>query len=387
MKYAIVTMEKFWHFRQGADITISNKFKLLNGEKILIFVGRLDKNEKTSFEKKYNCKVFVIYPFLYNIVRAVRMVLRKAHLNKFYFLKKPFRFSIFTRHKMNKIIKNEECNAVICEYIWLSGLFKSNEKYVKIIETHDIQYLLCEQCKKMSKELSIGVKQKHEIAIYKKFDVVCCVSHPDMDYFKQYLNNLCYLPPIYETQTKDAACKKDKLNIGFIGGLAQFNVDAIMWFLDNVLPRLEDVTVNVYGKVCDMLAVKPTDNLLLHGPVDDLADVYINNHIMINPTFIAGGIKTKNVEALSYGKIVLTTTQGARGLNEFVDKGHILVCDDPESYIKHINDFKTKIEEIEKNRDERISFFREMNSEEFIRNAEEIFESKYSEKTKAVVQR
>ena len=378
MKYGIITQEKFWELRQGADTTIANKFNLLQGEKVLIFIGKMSNKEADLVKSIYNCKVYTIYPFLYNVVRVLRFALKKIGMNKFYFLKKPFHFSIFAKLKLNAIVKKEDINTIICEYIWLSDLVLSSLSGVKqclhVIETHDIQNSLCEQCKNNSKELSIYVKKMDEINILKEFDIVCCVSYPDIEYFKQYLDNLCYLPPIYMSNDSDLSCNQKQLNIGFIGGGAQFNIDAVNWFYEKVFSNIDDVVFNVYGKVCGSLSVK-NERVILHGPVDDLERVYLENHIMINPTFIEGGIKTKNIEALSFGKNVITTTQGARGLKDFVDHGFVKICDDPQSFIELTNHLKENLLRIEEQRKEIIALFKENYSPKHIENAEKMFKN------------
>ena len=64
----------------------------------------------------------------------------------------------------------------------------------------------------------------------------------------------------------------------------------------------------------------------LQGYIDNLEDAYKENHIIINPVFFGSGLKIKNVEALCYGKPLVTTSVGAQGIEEGSNNAFML-CD------------------------------------------------------------
>ena len=96
MKYAIITQIKFWEKRQGCDHVINNRFDYLTGDKVLIYVGKLNKSEKEIIKNR-NIKLYIVNPPSFNLFRIIRFGLSKIHLNKFYFFKKPFNFTVFTK--------------------------------------------------------------------------------------------------------------------------------------------------------------------------------------------------------------------------------------------------------------------------------------------------
>lgn len=331
----------------GADYHIADKFTYLDGEKYLLYIGHLNTSLANEIKEKYGIKnIFCINPFKYFLKRTLRFFLSKVHLNIFYHLKNPYHFSIFTKKKVKKICEKNNINCVLVEYVWFGRIIDEKKiNALKIIETHDIQSVFCQSVKKEDKKWKLSITEKEELSICKKYDYVLAISKNDFDYYKQKQCNAFYLPPIRKKNTEFLPVKKSVLNIGFIGGVAEFNVAAIEWFMKNVFSKDGDYVLNIYGKVCDKLDY-PYENVKKHGFVENFDEVYTNNHIFINPTFVVGGIKTKNVEALGYGKIVLTTKEGARGLESFVDNKSLYTFDDPDEYKKKIDFFSKNLSTI-----------------------------------------
>lgn len=348
MNILIITQVKFWQHAQGCDYLIENKIKYLNGYKYLLFIGKLSDKEKQEVKKKYDLKeIYDIKPIKMYIIKYIRKILVLLNI-RLYFLSKPFNFTIFTKNKVKYICEKHHIDLAICEYVWFQDILSKIPIYTKkVIETHDIQNIFCSKYIKTNKLWTPMIKKEDELSIYSKFDYVFAISMSDKKYFEESsLKNVVYIPPIYKTNIF-VPVHKLEFNIGFIGGNALFNFDAISWFIDNVFPYLDNCILNIYGNVCGYFAKKELcKGIILHGKINDLSYAYFNNHIMINSTFISGGIKTKNVEALSFGKVVLTTSDGARGLEEFCDDICIHICNSPEDYIIKINDLMQKKEMI-----------------------------------------
>ena len=56
-------------------------------------------------------------------------------------------------------------------------------------------------------------------------------------------------------------------------------------------------------------------NVFWEGFVNDVRDVYTSNSILLSPCFLAGGVKTKMCEALSYGVIPLGNRISFEGID------------------------------------------------------------------------
>jgi glycosyltransferase involved in cell wall biosynthesis len=69
-------------------------------------------------------------------------------------------------------------------------------------------------------------------------------------------------------------------------------------------------------------------NIIYAGFVDEI-DLYFKAcDIFINPLNHGGGIKTKLVEALGFGKIAVSTKNGAIGISEAFTEGRLKIVDD-----------------------------------------------------------
>ena len=80
------------------------------------------------------------------------------------------------------------------------------------------------------------------------------------------------------------------------------------------------------------------DNVQLLGPMEALDSLYRQTDIVINPVFAGGGLKIKNVEALSFGKPVITSTAGVIGLEGAQEVGALVACEGTEAFAAAISE-------------------------------------------------
>jgi glycosyltransferase involved in cell wall biosynthesis len=75
---------------------------------------------------------------------------------------------------------------------------------------------------------------------------------------------------------------------------------------------------------------------LYYGGFETEDEVYRLGNVIINPMQTGTGLKIKTLEALAYGKTVLSTHAGACGLNEF--EGEFLtITDQPGEWVQAIH--------------------------------------------------
>lgn len=108
----------------------------------------------------------------------------------------------------------------------------------------------------------------------------------------------------------------------FVGHLSYFpNVDAVLHFHGEVLPEIRrsvpEARFRIVGFSPDD-AVKALDNgadCVVDANVEDLDPFYARASIVVVPVRLGAGTKLKVVEALAYGKAVVSTTFGAEGFD------------------------------------------------------------------------
>jgi glycosyltransferase involved in cell wall biosynthesis len=91
-------------------------------------------------------------------------------------------------------------------------------------------------------------------------------------------------------------------------------------------------------------------NIIFHGFVDDLEKLYDSLDIVINPVRCGAGLKIKNVEALTHGIPLITTSHGASGIEDGASKA-FLIGNTPNEYLLAFNklvenyDFRKRLSE------------------------------------------
>jgi hypothetical protein len=95
----------------------------------------------------------------------------------------------------------------------------------------------------------------------------------------------------------------------------------------------------VAGTVCNTLPESELYKML--GRVENTEDFYVHCSFTINPVRAGTGLKIKTIESLEHCRPVITTGEGARGLNDFIGAG-LTVCHTKEEFtdamIRHLRD-------------------------------------------------
>jgi glycosyltransferase involved in cell wall biosynthesis len=104
----------------------------------------------------------------------------------------------------------------------------------------------------------------------------------------------------------------------FLGSLSYLpNVEGLFWFLDEVKPRLPKTVELVVAGSTPTEEVKARlhqEGVTLHDTPLDLGPIYEAASLLIVPLLSGSGTRGKILEALMYGRPVLTTSKGVEGL-------------------------------------------------------------------------
>jgi glycosyltransferase involved in cell wall biosynthesis len=112
------------------------------------------------------------------------------------------------------------------------------------------------------------------------------------------------------------------------------NVDAVIWFAREVLPRLRsyrpDLRLLVVGRrpARALRALAAEGAIVLTGEVPDARPYIAGAHVYVVPMRIGGGVRLKLLEALALEAPVVSTTMGAEGLAGLRHGQHCLLSDD-----------------------------------------------------------
>jgi glycosyltransferase involved in cell wall biosynthesis len=144
------------------------------------------------------------------------------------------------------------------------------------------------------------------------------------------------LPNIHATRTSVAGPEGRK-GLFFIGGFEhQPNIDAVQWFVKEVLPRVREA---IPGVVFHVVGSKPPDEVMslagdavnVVGYVPNPDPYFDGSRVFVSPLRYGAGMKGKIGQAMTYGLPVVTTSVGSEGLR-LVDGENALVADEPAAF-------------------------------------------------------
>jgi len=121
------------------------------------------------------------------------------------------------------------------------------------------------------------------------------------------------------------------------------NVDAVRFFCRHVFPfirrRRPEVVLDVVGPD-PPASVRRLSGLQVrvHGYVRDLDPCYRRARVVVVPVRFGGGIRIKLLEALGWGVPVVSTPEGAQGLEEAAAAGCLFVASGPRAFADRVLD-------------------------------------------------
>jgi glycosyltransferase involved in cell wall biosynthesis len=115
------------------------------------------------------------------------------------------------------------------------------------------------------------------------------------------------------------------------------NVDAVLWFAQNVLPlirkEIPDARFWVVGKDPHprLAPLKKDPAVVLTGWVEDVRPYIAGAAVYVIPLRIGGGTRLKVLEAMGMGKAVVSTSLGCEGF-DLVAGQDLILADEPEEF-------------------------------------------------------
>lgn len=134
--------------------------------------------------------------------------------------------------------------------------------------------------------------------------------------------------------------KEYRREILFFGSLFGPNQDGIEWFIENVMPRLQNITLNIVGRGFEAKKVQyeAHRNVRVIGSVDKPSDYYYSHAAVVMPIRYGAGMKVKTAEAMMFGRRIFASDEALEGYNVDGISG-ISRCNTPEEYAFAINEY------------------------------------------------
>lgn len=138
------------------------------------------------------------------------------------------------------------------------------------------------------------------------------------------------------------ATHAQRKDLVFVGGFRHPpNVDAVVWFVHEVLPliraQLPEVVFHCIGSDPSdaILALSALDGVVVHGHVPDLIPAMEGMRIAVAPLRYGAGVKGKVNLSMAHGQPVVATTCAVEGMH--LQDGHdVLVADDAQAFAEAV---------------------------------------------------
>lgn len=245
-------------------------------------------------------------------------------------LKKSFgnlqvsRVSQSFKGRFQQLVREEGFEQIIISYVEYAELVDGLDNVHKIVDTHDFFTLQKMQKKEDEKQLHVDQIFKEEMALLQLFDEIWTYSVEEQYIFNQFTNRAVELIPL--SFAKPIRVSQPRAyDLIYVASDNPHNIRSIHWFVESVLPKINGLSLHIFGKICR--AVPDHSQIVKHGMVDNLDEVYQQAKIAICPMLSGTGIKIKVLEALSYGIPVVTNRRGVDGLVNKVQNGCIVAED------------------------------------------------------------
>ncbi|MFT3679144.1 MAG: glycosyltransferase family 4 protein [Ferruginibacter sp.] len=252
---------------------------------------------------------------------------------------------------LKRVLKKNKFDFIILEQLGLisqAGWIKRNNPYAEIVyDAHNVDSTLLKQ--KKAGELIFKMVLATESNLYRKIDCLFTCSEHDLQVMQQLnagkIKRGYVLPNGVDTismKYKQALDDKEIYNVLFCGSLDyEPNIEGISWFCNKIWPLVMEqeprMKLYIVGKapVPGLKDELEKASVVFIGQVDDVQTWYNKCNVAIAPLKSGSGTRLKILEAMSMGNPVVSTTQGAEGIN-YTDETDILVADTEYAFAQKI---------------------------------------------------
>ena len=248
-------------------------------------------------------------------------------------------------HSIRHILKSNNFKAAFLEYYHVAEGYLQKIKYLQpscpvIVDSLDVCYLRFFRKYKITKnrqdlKLAEDIK-KVELDIYAQADITLTVTEEDARVLQKDNKNITVriLPNVHSLVQSES--DRNKNEIIFVGSFGHDpNVDAVLYFCKDILPRIRKVIPEVKftivgGNPPPQVRALSNDFITVTGHVPSTTPYLQKSCVSVAPLRYGAGMKGKIGEAMAHGLPVVTTSIGAEGMG-LIDRENVIIADTPET--------------------------------------------------------
>jgi glycosyltransferase involved in cell wall biosynthesis len=246
------------------------------------------------------------------------------------------------RSRFQRLVDESKPDIVIVEYLTLVYLVPPPDQRKGIqywVDTHDVLSSRCQQFKQLGADHWVVLSEAEEQSALDQFDGIIAIQPNEAEQFQKMVTrgqpvviagyascdgkpaaNLS-LVDLDSPSKRETSSAPSVLTYGVLASNNSVNVDAVRWLVDQVWPHVQKKQEGIWncqlivaGAVCREFSNSSlAPNIRCIDTVDCLHDFYDQIDVVVNPIQFGTGLKIKNVEALAFGKPLITTSHGIEG--------------------------------------------------------------------------
>jgi len=257
--------------------------------------------------------------------------------------------------RLIKLLKREAFDVIHLESLFMSPYIGTIKRYSSaplVLRAHNLEYVIWEKIalgttnpfKRMYLKYLANKLRNYEIGALNQVSGIAAISEEDRNRFlnagvKKKIKTIPF--GVEMNRYQPAPIDDSEFALFHLGAMDWGpNLEGISWFLKSIWPKVHEafptLKLHLAGRNMPKEIMGRTyPNVVIDGDVQD-AMAYMNSKkIMVVPLLSAGGVRIKIIEGLALGRVVISTTLGAEGLDCTPDE-HILLADRAEDWIHHI---------------------------------------------------
>lgn len=261
--------------------------------------------------------------------------------------------AVSAREEVKRIIKQDGCDLVQANEIYAAQYLAGIEGVKKVLVLYNVDSLMLWRSflhnpnpfQRLLSLLQFFKMRRYEKRVIPEFDQCFCISDVDRKMFERIFKGKVQFGVIsngVDTEELLPLPIPEKPDLIFVGNLDyQPNALAVDWFLRQIFPlvraRVPDAFFFVVGNRPPewLKRWEKRSPVKFTGYVESVAEWYRKTKVAIAPLKVGSGTRGKILEAMAFGRPVVSTTLGAEGL-EVTNGKDILLADRPEEFAEKV---------------------------------------------------
>jgi len=370
MKILQVSNRVPWPLNEGGNIGIYNYTKAyceLGYDVTLYCLDGQKHNtpikEATSELSKYASLYIHPIDTDINLDDAIKHLIRNKSYNVSRFYNATFESELI------KLLSNESFDVVQLEGTFVGPYIASIRKVFKgllSLRMHNVEFEIWQRLaqneknplKKLYLKILARQLEKYESKIIRQVDTIVPVTDQDLYKFRKLFAEGVYksIPAGINLNTWKFSPSKSTNRWYHIGSMEwHANAEAVDWYMKEIHPLIiknnANYTLNLAGKGIDANLFRSMPQVTVTENVENAYDFVNSNDVCIVPLKSGSGIRLKILEAMAAGKLVISTTIGAQGI-DYIDGKHLLIANTPSEFLSvfiEINNHQIDFQAIIKN--------------------------------------